>query len=145
MALIGLAGLTRSEVLESDRRPIYVYGEFQTYTALSVANMLSERRKYGVAMILGNQYLDQLEEEVRSAIMGNVETLIVFRVGAEDARALVKEFSPEFEVDDLISLPNRQFCVGMLVRGDFVRPFSGRAIDVRQTTLSPLDRAAPAV
>jgi hypothetical protein len=131
MASIGIAGLSRSELAEEKRRPFYVYGdEFQTFTTLAIANMLSELRKYGIGMILANQYLDQIEEEVRSAIMGNVGTLIAFRVGAEDARSLAKEFAPEFEVDDLISLPNRQFCVRMLVRGEFVRSFSGRTVDI---------------
>ncbi len=131
MASIGIAGLSRSELAEEKRRPFYVYGdEFQTYTTLAIANMLAELRKYGVGMILANQYLDQIDEEVRSAIMGNVGTLIAFRVGAEDARSLAKEFAPEFEVDDLISLPNRQFCVRMLVKGEFVRSFSGRTMDV---------------
>jgi len=131
MASIGIAGLSRSELPHEQRRPFHVYGdEFQTFTTLAIANMLAELRKYAVGMILANQYLDQIEEEVRSAIMGNVGTLIVFRVGAEDARTLAKEFAPEFEVDDLISLPNRQFCVRMLVKGEFARPFSGRTIDV---------------
>ena len=131
MASIGIAGLSRSELPQEQRRPFHVYGdEFQTFTTLAIANMLAELRKYGVGMILANQYLDQIEEEVRSAIMGNVGTLIVFRVGAEDAKTLAKEFAPEFEVDDLISLPNRQFCVRMLVKGEFVRPFSGRTVDI---------------
>jgi hypothetical protein len=131
MASIGIAGLSRSELPQEQRHPFYVYGdEFQTFTTLAIANMLAELRKYAVGMILANQYLDQIEEEVRSAIMGNVGTLIVFRVGAEDARTLTKEFAPEFVIDDLISLPNRQFCVRMLVKGEFVRPFSGRTIDI---------------
>lgn len=131
MASIGIAGLSRSELPEERRRPFYVYGdEFQTFTTLAIANMLAELRKYGLGMILANQYLDQIDEEVRSSIIGNVGTLIAFRVGAEDAKTLAKEFSPEFEVDDLISLPNRQFCVRMLVKGEFVRPFSGRTVDV---------------
>jgi hypothetical protein len=131
MASIGIAGLSRSELPEEKRRPFYVYAdEFQTYTTLAIANMLAELRKYGAGMILANQYLDQVEDEVRSAIMGNVGTLIAFRVGAEDARSLAKEFAPEFEINDLISLPNRQFCVRMQVRGEFVRPFSGRTVDI---------------
>jgi hypothetical protein len=135
MASIGIAGLSRSDLTEAERRPFYVYGdEFQTYTTLAIANMLSELRKYGVGMTLANQYLDQIEEEVRSAIMGNVGTLIAFRVGAQDAQTLGKEFAPEFEIDDLISLPNRQFCVRMLVKGEFVRSFSGRTVDVSTST-----------
>lgn len=131
MASIGLAGLSRSEMPESTRRPFFVYGdEFQTYTTLAVANMLAELRKYGVGLTLANQYLDQVEPEVLSAIMGNVGTLVAFRVGAPDAQALVKEFTPEFDAGDLISLPNRQFCIRMLVHGEYVRPFSGRTVNV---------------
>lgn len=131
MASIGIAGLSRSDLPETARRGFYVYGdEFQTYTTLAVANMLSELRKYGVSLTLANQYLDQIDPEVRSAIMGNVGTLVTFRVGAEDAERLVKHFQPEFEIDDLIALPNRSFYIRMLVRGEFVRPFSGRTIDV---------------
>src|SRR5688500_6092216 len=112
MASIGLAGLSRSELPEERRWPFYVYGdEFQTYTTLAIANMLAELRKYGVGMILANQYLDQIDEEDRSAIMGNVGTLVAFRVGAQDAQTLEKEFAPEFEINDLVSLPNRQFCI----------------------------------
>jgi len=137
MASIGIAGLSRSDLPEDTRQPFYVYGdEFQTYTTLAIANMLAELRKFAVGMILTNQYLDQIEEEVRSAIMGNVGTLIAFRVGADDAVTLRKEFAPEFEVDDLISLPNRQFCVRMLAHGEFARPFTGRTVVIRtpQTT-----------
>jgi hypothetical protein len=136
MASIGIAGLSRSELPEKNRRSFLVYGdEFQTYTTLAIANMLSELRKYGVGMILANQYLAQIEEEVRSAIMGNVGTLIVFRVGADDARSLVNELAPEFARDDLIALPNRQFCIRVLVKGEFVRPFSGRTMDVAKPGL----------
>lgn len=131
MASIGIAGLSRSELPEDKRRPFYVYGdEFQTYTTLAVANMLAELRKYGLGMILANQYLDQIEKDVLSAIVGNVGTLIAFRVGAADAQTLAREFAPELQIDDLISLPNRQFYVRMLVQGAYVRPFSGRTIDV---------------
>jgi hypothetical protein len=131
MASIGIAGLSRSDQPETERRSFWLYGdEFQTFTTLAIANMLSELRKYGVGMVLANQYLDQIDEEVRGAIMGNVGTLIAFRVGADDARTLANEFAPEFEIDDLISLPNRQFCIRILFRGEFVRPFSGRTIDI---------------
>lgn len=98
--------------------------------------MLAELRKYGLGMILANQYLDQIEDEVRSAIMGNVGTFIAFRIGAEDAQSLAKEFAPEFDVNDLISLPNRQFCVRMLAHGEFVRPFSGWTVDVESPKVS---------
>lgn len=136
MASIGLAGLSRSELPESKRRGFYVYGdEFQTYTTLAVANMLAELRKYGVGMVLANQYLDQIEDEVLSAIMGNVGTLIAFRVGVQDAKTLGKEFEPEFEVLDLISLPNRHFCVRMLVKGVFAWSFSGKTVDVKPRTV----------
>ena len=131
MSSLSLAGLSRSDAPEEKRSDFFIYGdEFQTYTTLAVANMAAELRKYGVGMILANQYLDQLEQEVKSAILGNIGSLVVFRVGANDAGALCKEFGDNFEMQDLIALPNRSFFVRMLVRGQYVDPFSAKTIEV---------------
>jgi len=107
VAQIGLAGLSRTGQPEYERRDFYVYlDEFQNFTTLSLANMLSELRKYRVNLILAHQYLAQLDPEVRDAILGNVGTTISFRVGLSDAEILEKEFYPEFSASDLNSLPN---------------------------------------
>src|SRR3989441_417205 len=104
VAQIGLAGLSRTDQPEHERRDFYVYlDEFQNFTTLSLANMLSELRKYRVNLILAHQYLAQLDPEVRDAILGNVGTTISFRVGLSDAAILEKEFYPEFSASDLNS------------------------------------------
>ena len=96
MARIGLEGLARADTEEPFRRDFYVYlDEFQTFATESLANMLSELRKYRVNLILANQYLAQLDESVRPAILGNVGTLISFRLGPDDARVISREFREE--------------------------------------------------
>jgi hypothetical protein len=90
--------------------------------------MLSELRKYRVSLILANQYLDQLDPEIRHAILGNVGTLVSFRVGPTDARILSQEFAPEFEASDLTSLPNHEIYVRLIVEGTVTRPFSGDTV-----------------
>src|SRR5438876_1248612 len=86
---IGLTALSRTDIPEENRRDFYVYlDEFQSFTTLSLANMLSELRKYRVGMILAHQYLSQLDPQVRDAILGNVGTMIAFRLGLSDAEIL---------------------------------------------------------
>jgi hypothetical protein len=105
VSTIGLAAFSRADVPPEERHPFFLYlDEFQSFTTLSVANMASELRKYGVALILTHQHLHQLEPDVRHAVLGNAGTLIAFRVGAEDAPFLAREFDPPFTADDLVSL-----------------------------------------
>jgi hypothetical protein len=100
------AALARADVPEQDRRDFYLYiDEFQTFATLSLAGILQEARKYRLNLITAHQYLGQLEEEVRAAVFGNVGTLISFRVGAEDAEYLAREFYPVFSEDDFLNLP----------------------------------------
>jgi uncharacterized protein DUF87 len=129
---LGLAGLSRSDMPEEERRDFYLYlDEFQTFTTLAVANMLAELRKYGVGLVLANQFLDQIPPEVRSAALGNIATLIVFRVGAVDAARLAKELGTPAEVEDLTLLPNRDFWIRMLVDGQAWPAFTGETIELR--------------
>jgi hypothetical protein len=90
--------------------------------------MLSELRKYRVNLILANQYLAQVEEEVRDAILGNVGTIITFRLGFADAELLAKEFYPEFTEVDLMSLPNYHIYLKLMVEGRVSTPFSAETI-----------------
>jgi len=132
VASIGLAGLSRAELPVERRRPFFVYlDEFQSFATLSLAGMLSELRKYGVGLILANQYLGQLSPEIRDAVLGNVGTLIAFRVGAADAPLLAREFAPVFGAEDLLSLPNRSIYLKLLVDGVVSRPFSAETITPR--------------
>jgi type IV secretory pathway TraG/TraD family ATPase VirD4 len=103
MSSISLVGLSRSDAPEEQRSDFLVYGdEFQSYTTLAITNVLAELRKYGVAIVLANQYPNQLDTEVKSAILGNIGTLVCFRVGASDGSTLGKELGDNFETDDLI-------------------------------------------
>jgi type IV secretory pathway TraG/TraD family ATPase VirD4 len=126
---IGLAGLSRADTPEEDRRDFFIYmDEFHTFTTLSVATMLSELRKYRVGMILAHQYLSQLDPQVRDAVLGNTGTIITFRLGAEDAQTLAKEFEPEFSALDLTTLPNYHIYLKLMVEGEVTRPFSARTL-----------------
>src|SRR6266699_4806116 len=103
---------------ESDRRDFFVYlDEFQSFTTLSLATMLSELRKYRVGLILAHQYLSQLDLQVRDAILGNVGTMISFRLGLADAEILENEFRPEISAVDLISLANYHVYVKLMIDG----------------------------
>jgi type IV secretory pathway TraG/TraD family ATPase VirD4 len=122
---IGLAGLSRTDIPEDERRDFHVYlDEFQNFTTLSLANMLSELRKYRVNLMLAHQYLSQLDEDVRDAILGNAGTIISFRLGVTDAEVLAKEFYPEFSVEDLINLPNYNIYLKLMIEGRVSKPFS---------------------
>jgi len=122
---IGLAGLSRADVPEGDRRDFYLYAdEFPTFTTSSFAGMLSEMRKYRLGLVLAHQYLSQLDETVRDAILGNVGTTISFRIGLTDALLLEKEFYPEFRASDFVSLPNYHIYLKLMIDGVVSKPFS---------------------
>jgi hypothetical protein len=130
---IGLAGLSRAHMPENERRDFYLYlDEFQSFTTLSLANMLSELRKYRVNMILAHQYLAQLDPQVRDAILGNVGTIISFRLGLADAEILAKEFYPTFTAVDLVSLPSYSIYLKVMVNGAISSPFSAETIRPRE-------------
>lgn len=128
---IGSAAFSRAYADEASRRPFYLYiDEFQNFTTLALANMLSELRKFGVGMVLAHQYLDQLEPAIREAVLGNAGTLISFRLGAHDAGLIAREFEPVFDRLDLLNLPNHDICLKLMIDGTPSRPFSA-------TTLRP--------
>lgn len=129
VTMLGLSGLARADTPQGERRDFFLYlDEFQTFTTLALVNMLAELRKYGVGLVLANQFLDHIDTEVRSAILGNVGTLVVFRVGATDAERLVKELQPNLEPYELTLLPNRMFWIRPLVDGQSVEAFTGVTI-----------------
>jgi Helicase HerA, central domain/TraM recognition site of TraD and TraG len=126
---LGLAAFSRAEIHGSERRPFYVYvDEFQSFTTLSIANMTSELRKYGIGLTLAHQYLHQLDPDVRHAVLGNAGTTISFRVGPEDATYLAKEFSPIFDMENIIPLPNYHIYLRLMIDGMPSKPFSATVI-----------------
>jgi type IV secretory pathway TraG/TraD family ATPase VirD4 len=102
---------------------VYV-DEFQSFTTLAVANMLSELRKYRVSLTMAHQYLHQLEPEIQHAVLGNAGTLISFRLGAEDAGYISREFNQRFEAEDLLNLPNHHIYLKLMIDGQPSKPFS---------------------
>src|SRR3989441_2979842 len=126
-----LAALGRAHVPEEDRRDFYLYiDEFQTFATLSLAGILQEARKYRLNLIVAHQYLEQLEEPVRAALFGNVGTIITFRLGAEDAQYLAREFYPVFGEEDFINLPPHRIYLRLMIDGVMSRPFSAKTYAV---------------
>ncbi len=126
---IQLAAMSRVDMLEENRRDFYLYvDEFQNFATESFANILSEARKYRLSLIMGHQYIEQLSDEVKAAVFGNVGTLVVFRVGATDAEELVKEFTPTFTEEDLVGLPKYNMCLKLMIDGVASDPFSARGL-----------------
>lgn len=120
-----LAALQRAAIPEAQRRPFFLYvDEMHSFVSLSFADILSEARKYKLALFLTHQYIEQIAEAIRSAIFGNVGTLIAFRVGAADAKVLEQELAPVFAEDDLISLPRYAIYIKLMIDGATSRPFS---------------------
>jgi len=127
---VQLAAMERVRIPnEEDRKDFFLYvDEFQNFATDSFASILSEARKYRLNLIIGHQYIGQLvtdvSTKVRDAVFGNVGTIISFRVGADDAEFLEKEFEPEFTIQDLVNLPNYNVILKLMVDGVTSRPFS---------------------
>jgi hypothetical protein len=134
---IQLAALSRATLSENKRRSFYLYvDEVHNFLTLSFADILSEARKYGLNLILSHQYIEQLDEKIRAAIFGNVGTIISFRVGAEDAKYLAREFYPVFTETDLVNLPNYHIYLKLLIDGVTSRPFSAVTLTCPQKRTS---------
>jgi CxxC-x17-CxxC domain-containing protein len=134
---IQLAAMGRVAIPENERKDFYLYvDEFQNFATESFANILSEARKYRLNLILAHQYINQLifdgNATVRDAVFGNVGTIISFRVGAEDAEQLEKEFEPVFMMNDIVNLSKYHTYLKLMIDGVAGDAFSS-------TTLPPAD------
>ena len=127
---IQLAAMSRSDIPNiADRRPFYLYvDEFQNFATDSFATILSEARKYALNLTVANQYISQMNETVRDAVFGNVGTMISFRVSADDAPILSKQFEPQFEAGDLLQMHNRHFIINMVINGEKAPAFSATTL-----------------
>lgn len=134
---IYLAAMSRADTKESDLNKLpnfYLYvDEFQSFANESFADILSEARKYKLNLTIAHQYIEQMEEEVRAAVFGNVGTMITFRVGAYDAEVLEKEFAPVFTAEDLVNLGSYQIYLKLMIDGIGSQPFSA-------STLPPIEK-----
>ncbi len=128
-----LAAMSRVDVPEEQRQDFFLYiDEFQNFATESFVGILSEARKYRLSLTLSHQYIAQLgtgpESKVRDAVFGNVGTIVSFRVGAEDAEFLEKEFTPEFLQTDFVNLGKYTIYVKLLIDGIASRPFSANTL-----------------
>ncbi len=127
-----LAAMERVDMPEKDRKDFFLYvDEFQNFATESFASILSEARKYRLDLTMAHQYMEQLDETVLAAVIGNVGTMITFRVGSSDAEILAKEFTPTFVEEDLVNLPKFQIYLKLMIDGVASKPFSA-------TTLGPI-------
>ncbi|HNP23443.1 MAG TPA: type IV secretion system DNA-binding domain-containing protein [Panacibacter sp.] len=130
---IQTAALFRASYQPEDRTPFYLYiDEVHSFVTLSLADVLAEARKYGLSLFLSHQYSEQLHEKIRAAILGNVGTLICFRIGAADARYLAPEFSPVFDETDLVQLPKYMMYLKLMIDGATSKPFSATTLPIQE-------------
>jgi hypothetical protein len=110
------AAMGRANIPESERVDFSLYvDEFQNFATDSFESILSEARKYRLNLIMGNQFMTQLSDKIREAIIGNVGTVISGRIGITDAEILVKKFSPTFDTEDLTKMPNHQSIASVMI------------------------------
>ncbi|MEK7182066.1 MAG: type IV secretion system DNA-binding domain-containing protein, partial [Patescibacteria group bacterium] len=128
MVIVGkilMAALSRVDIPEEERKDFYLYlDEFQNVTTTSIAQILSEARKYRLVLILAHQFIGQLKEEISKAVFGNVGSLVSFRVGPDDAEFLEKQFEPVFSANDLMNVDNYQCFVRLLMNNELTKPFN---------------------
>lgn len=129
MSRLWFAAMTRVRIPEEERPDFFVYvDEFQNFATSSFAAILSEARKYRLSLCLAHQYIDQLPEEIRNAVFGNVGTLISFNLGPKDAMVIANEFEPVFDANDLIGLEKWHIYLKMMIDVTQTRPFSARTL-----------------
>lgn len=125
------SAMARADMREEEREDFYFYvDEFQNFATDTFSEILSEARKYHLCLTIAHQYIGQLNDEVRKTVFGNVGSMISFRVGAEDAVVLAEEYTPVFNVRDIINLGVREFYMKLSIDGELSEAFSGRTLDI---------------
>ena len=122
---IQMAALSRVDMYGKQMEDFFLYiDEFQNVTTDSIESILSEARKYRLSLTVAHQYISQLEDNIKNAVFGNVGSMAVFRVGAEDAQFLESKFKPTFTASDIMKIENRNAYMSMLVHGQPTKPFN---------------------
>ena len=122
---IQMAAMSRVDSFGKELPPFYLYiDEFQNVTTDSISQILSEARKYKLSLNIANQYIKQLDEKIRDAVFGNVGSIASFRIGADDAEYMEKQFLPVFTAKDIMNIDNRNAYLKLLVNGRPVKPFN---------------------
>jgi hypothetical protein len=132
MIIVGkilMAAMGRADMPMEKRRDFNLYiDEFQNFTTDSIATILSEARKYRLNLIIGHQFIAQIQEKIRDAVFGNVGSIISFRVGPDDAEFLEKQFAPVFTKNDLMNVDNYNAYAKILIGGQTSKPFNFRPL-----------------
>ena len=125
--------LRRNNIPIEERTPVYLYiDEIHSFMTEAFIDILSESRKYGLCLFITHQYTEQLSDEILHGILGNVGTIICFRIGARDAKVLEMEFAPTFTAEDLINLPRYNIYIKLLIDGTTSKPFSATTTILEQ-------------
>jgi hypothetical protein len=120
-----MAALSRVDSIGASISPFYLYiDEFQNITTPSIATILSEARKYKLSLFIAHQFIAQLSDDIKNAVFGNVGNMAVYRIGADDAEYLAKQFEPVFTAQQIMNIDNFNFYVKMLVHGKPSKPFN---------------------
>lgn len=130
---VQLAAMSRADIEAYDRVPVIMYvDEFQNFATDSFAEILSEARKYALGLVIAHQYIAQLPDEVKDAVIGNVGTIVTFKIGAPDAKALQDEFAPTFGTEDMINLERGHVYIKLSVDGVSIPAFSALCYPPKQ-------------
>ena len=136
-----MAALSRVDSYGKELPAFYLYiDEFQNITTDSIATILSEARKYKLSLHIAHQFIKQLEEKIRDAVFGNVGSIASFRVGAEDAEYLEKQFGPVFTANDIVNLDNHSAYLKLLVHGRPVKPFNIETLSSPAGQIANIDK-----
>ncbi len=147
-----MAALSRADTPEADRKDFYLYvDEFQNFITDAFSSILSEARKYRLNLIVAHQYLGQLEQaagaqgagskDLRDAVFGNAGSMVSFRIGAEDAEAMAKEFAPTFGEFDLVNVDRYNAYVKLMINGTASKPFNMATYPLPKTGNAELAKA----
>jgi hypothetical protein len=128
MVIVGkilMAALSRVDMPEEERKDFYLYmDEFQNVTTNSIAQILSEARKYRLCLNIAHQFIAQLKEEISKAVFGNIGSMVIYRVGPEDSEFLEKQVEPVFTKSDLVNVDNHKGFAKVLINGVLSKPFN---------------------
>ena len=125
------AGMARASMKEADRKDFYLYvDEFQNLVTTTFENLFAESRKYGLCITVAHQYMAQLLPQVLATVLGNIGTIVSFRIGGDDANRMAVEMKPVFEAEDMINLGIREFYIKMTIDGETFDPFSAETLKV---------------
>ncbi|PJE68664.1 hypothetical protein COU96_03155, partial [Candidatus Shapirobacteria bacterium CG10_big_fil_rev_8_21_14_0_10_38_14] len=138
-----IAAMSRADIPEEQRKDFFLYvDEFQNFATPDFAQILSEARKYHLNLCVANQFIGQIEEEIKNAVFGNVGTIISFNIGVTDANFLQHWFTPTFNEDDLLNIERFHTYIKTIVNSEPVPPFS---MDLTKNIEAQKNQASPKV